>query len=34
MICHGFGGHLYGPSQPIAEKRKLGKVGDTYRDGE
>lgn len=33
MIRHGFGGHPYGPSQRIAEKRKLGKVGDTYRDG-
>ncbi len=34
MMRHGFGGHPYGPSEPIAEERQLGKVGGTYRDGE
>jgi 6-phosphogluconate dehydrogenase len=34
MMRHGFGGHPYGPSQPIAEERKHGQVGATYRVGE
>jgi len=34
MMRHGFGGHPYGPSQPIREERKHGQVGGTYRDGE
>ena len=34
MMRHGFGGHPYGPSQPIAEERIDGQVGGTYRDGE
>ena len=34
MMRHGFGGHPYGPSQPIAEERKHGRVGGAYRDGE
>ena len=34
MMRHGFGGHPYGPSEPIAEERQHGKVGKTYRDGE
>ncbi len=31
MMRHGFGGHPYGPSQPIAEERQTGQVGGTYR---
>jgi 6-phosphogluconate dehydrogenase len=33
MMRHGFGGHPYGPSQPIADERKTGQVGGTYREG-
>ena len=32
MMRHGFGGHPYGPSQPVAEERQTGQVGGTYRD--
>ena len=34
MMRHGFGGHAYGPSQPIVEERKRGHVGGTFRDDE
>ncbi|HKE18075.1 MAG TPA: NADP-dependent phosphogluconate dehydrogenase [Kofleriaceae bacterium] len=32
MMRHGFGGHPYGPSEPIADERQTGQVGGTYRD--
>jgi 6-phosphogluconate dehydrogenase len=32
MMRHGFGGHPFGPSAPIAEERQVGQVGGTYRD--
>jgi len=34
MMRHGFGGHPYGPSQPIVEERKRGQVGGTFHDDE
>jgi len=27
MIRHGFGGHPYGPSEPVAKERREGRVG-------
>lgn len=32
MMRHGFGGHPYGPSRPVADERTRGQVGGTYRD--
>jgi 6-phosphogluconate dehydrogenase len=32
MMRHGFGGHPYGPSEPIVRERREGRVGDFYRD--
>ncbi|WP_242333494.1 MULTISPECIES: NADP-dependent phosphogluconate dehydrogenase [unclassified Anaeromyxobacter] len=32
MMRHGFGGHPYGPSAPVAEERRTGQVGGTWRD--
>jgi len=34
MMRHGFGGHPYGPVEPIRRERKEGRVGDFFRDGE
>lgn len=31
MMRHGFGGHPYGPSEPIRRERREGRVGDIYR---
>jgi 6-phosphogluconate dehydrogenase len=31
MMRHGFGGHPYGPSDPIVRERREGRVGDFYR---
>lgn len=31
MMRHGFGGHPYGPSEPVARERRDGRVGDFYR---
>ena len=31
MMRHGFGGHPYGPSEPIVDERRRGQVGGTYR---
>ena len=31
MMRRGFGGHPYGPSEPIKKERKEGRVGDFYR---
>ena len=33
MMRHGFGGHPYGPSEPIRDERTHGRVGDFYQDG-
>jgi 6-phosphogluconate dehydrogenase len=30
MMRHGFGGHPYGPSEPIVDERRRGQVGGTY----
>lgn len=32
MMRHGFGGHPYGPSQPIADERRTGQVWGTFKD--
>ena len=34
MMRNGFGGHPYGPSEPIAQERRRGQVGGTYRDSD
>jgi 6-phosphogluconate dehydrogenase len=34
MMRQGFGGHPLGPNQGIAEERRHGQVGGTYRDDE
>ncbi len=31
MMRNGFGGHPYGPNQPIQTERKIGRVGEIYR---
>lgn len=33
MMRHGFGGHPYGPSEPIRRERQEGRVGGFFRDG-
>ena len=34
MMRHGFGGHTYGPSEPVRRERVEGRVGEFFRDGE
>lgn len=34
MMRHGFGGHPYGPSEPIRQERREGRIGDFFKDGE
>ena len=34
MMRNGFGGHAYGPSQPVVDERKHGQVGGTWREDE
>lgn len=34
MMRNGFGGHPYGPSQPIAEERRRGQVGGACWDSD
>ena len=34
MMRHGFGGHPYGPSEPIRRERQEGRIGDFFRDHE
>jgi 6-phosphogluconate dehydrogenase len=31
MMRHGFGGHPYGPDEPIVRERREGRVGDFFR---
>jgi 6-phosphogluconate dehydrogenase len=31
MMRHGFGGHAFGPSEPVVRERREGRVGDFYR---
>ncbi len=33
MMRHGFGGHAYGPSEPVRRERVEGRVGEFFRDG-
>jgi len=33
MMRHGFGGHAYGPSAPVQQERREGRVGDFYQNG-
>ena len=32
VMRHGFGGHAYGPSEPVRRERVEGRVGDFFRD--
>ena len=32
VMRHGFGGHPFGPSGPVAQERRNGQVGGTFRD--
>jgi 6-phosphogluconate dehydrogenase len=34
MMRHGFGGHPFGSSEPVARERHEGRVGDLYRESE
>jgi len=34
MMRHGFGGHPYGPSEPIRQERREGRIGDFLKDGQ
>ena len=34
MMRHGFGGHPYGPSEPIRREREEGRIGDFLKDGQ
>jgi 6-phosphogluconate dehydrogenase len=32
MMRHGFGGHPFGPDQGVRQERRLGRIGDFWRD--
>lgn len=32
MMRHGFGGHVYGPSEPTRQERREGRVGEFFQD--